>query len=151
LCEQCPVRRECGERGKVEQYGIWAGFDVATERDELCRWLDPSWTPDVEDVAEPVPVECDVCGKEFTPGRKRFAKTTTCPECRQGLADATIMWPHIDALLDSGESARGLARRAGINRTTAHSLCRRDGGRQRYATAETVAAIKRVPLPAVPA
>lgn len=30
ICQGCPVRKECFERGKEERWGIWGGVDMAT-------------------------------------------------------------------------------------------------------------------------
>lgn len=134
LCRRCPARRACGEFGKSQPAGIWAGFDVTEELDHLKHWLDPAVTP-------PETTElCKQCAQKFTPGRTAKKRATVCPKCRSGLVDATATWPIIDALY-TRMSGPEIAARTGISRQTVHCLTRRDAERQKWAQPKTIAAL----------
>ncbi|MGS2805376.1 WhiB family transcriptional regulator [Nocardia sp. MW-W600-9] len=143
-CGWCKIRRQCGkealERG--EKRGIWAGFDVASERSALARWVDPNATVDGGERQ----AVCTKCAAPFYYAASRKGSANVCPMCANGLVDASHCWPILDALLDYGFTKTELAGVIGIARNIVLELTKPQD-RQRYARPTTVEAITAMPLP----
>lgn len=143
-CSWCPIRRRCGQDAlnRGEKRGIWAGFDIASERADLARWLNPDA---VTDSGEERSV-CTKCAEPFYYSTSRKNPMNVCPMCWRGLVDASHCWPILDAMVDYGYSKTELAQRIGIARNIVLQLTKPQD-RQRYARPHVVEAITSLSLP----
>lgn len=144
-CGWCPARRQCGKGAlaRGEKRGIWAGFDIASERAELAAWVNP----DAAEVGGERVAVCSRCAADFYYSASRKNPTSVCPMCWRGLVDASHCWPILDAMVDYGYTKTELAGLSGVARNIILELTKPQD-RQRYARPSTVAAITAMPLPA---
>ena len=134
VCIDCPVRTACGAGAiaRRERYGIFAGFNIEDEREELERFLAAS---------EERPGRCAGCGRRISSGHlpRRF-----CWPCIRGLKDAGPVQAHLQKLRDAGMSYRQIATAANVNRETVRGV-----PKNKTVTTAIEDALMAVPVPAV--
>lgn len=118
VCEDCPVRRACGEFAQSRRVaaGIWGGFDVETQKRALGRWL--MGDEEQPEVGEARAI-CASCGEEFAPG---YREPRVCHPCASGLVAAAPVAEFVRGLLGAGWSLRDVSEDAGVSRDVLRQL-----------------------------
>jgi len=133
VCIDCPVRIACGTGAiaRRERYGIFAGFNIEDEREELEKFLA---------AGDERPGYCTGCGRRISSGRipRRF-----CWPCVRGLKDAGPVQAHLARLRAGGLSWRKIAAAANVNRETVRGVAK-----NKTVSAAVEDALMAVPVPA---
>lgn len=120
VCQNCPVRRACGEyaldRSNRVAAGIWGGYDVTTQKRALRRWLTADQAqPDIDETRS----ICATCGEEFAPG---YREPLVCHPCASGLVPAAPIAEFVRGLLGAGWSLRDVSDETGVSRDVLRQL-----------------------------
>ena len=125
VCVSCPVRADCAAHAnrRGESAGIWAGFELPDERDELRAYLDIT------------PNECTRCGELIEVGNRQTVCYVCSSATRTDRVDPDAAREHLQALREKRISFVEMSAWACVNVTT---LSRIANGHQDSASADTV-------------
>jgi WhiB family transcriptional regulator, redox-sensing transcriptional regulator len=125
VCVSCPVRADCAAHAnrRGESAGIWAGFEMPAERDELRVYLGI------------VPKECTRCGELIEVGNRQTVCYVCTSATRADRVDPEEARAHLIALREKRISFVEMSAWACVNVAT---LSRIANGRKAAASAEVV-------------